>query len=268
MERIKKALELARRQRGQNGTEGAASISNTPLPARINGATAPTRIASLAPEHLERHRVLHSGSHAAVRRAYKMLRTQLLQRMRDNALQTIGVLSPATGDGKSLTAANLAISVAQDPNHTALLVDLDLRRPTLHQLFGVTVEQGVDDYLRGRCAVAQALSRFTQYERLALLPARAAVEDSSELLASARARELIAELKGRYPDRIVIIDLPPVLACDDALTLTPSVDCVLVVTAEGFTRREELVRALRVLDKARIVATVLNRCSEPATGLY
>src|SRR5262249_55407353 len=159
-------------------------------------------------------------------------------------------------DGKSVTAANLAISIAQDPNHTALLVDLDLRRPTLHSLFGISVDRGIDDYLREECALAEVLCRPQEIERLVLLPVRSPVAHSSELLASMRARDMKAEIKNRYADRIVVYDLPPVLVSDDALTVMPSIDCALVVAAEGRTRRHELVRALEVLHASTIVGTV------------
>lgn len=265
MERIKKALELARLEREQHSRPAAASVA--PLLAKPH-AVATTRTVRLSAEHLERHRVLHAGSDESVRRAYKMLRTQVLQRMRANNFQTLAVVSPGPADGKSLTAVNLAISIAQDPNHTALLVDLDLRRPSICGLFGHKAEHGVDDCLRSQEPLAQAFFRPEQYEKLVVLGARAPVEASSELLAGPETRAMIEEIRGRYADRIVLIDLPPVLVSDDALALTPAVDCVLLVAAEGHTRRDELVRSLEILRSTKVIGTVLNRSDEPAASVY
>src|SRR5882672_6939090 len=266
MERIKKALELAKLQQPHPTPVVAPMLQPRVSYAASTSSASSTqqqaRPIQLSDEHLEKHRLLHEGSAPDTRRAYKMLRTQVLQRMRGHGFQSLAIVSPAAADGKSLTAANLAISIAQDPNHTALLVDLDLRRPTLHKLFGMSVERGVDDYLRGDCALADVLYRPQQFERLVLLPVRAPVEHSSELLASVRARELKAEIRGRYADRIVLYDLPPVLISDDALTVMPSVDCALLVATEGHTRRDELMRTLEVLHSSTIVGTVLNRSTE------
>src|SRR5262245_4374674 len=265
MERITKALELARLERERHPHQGGPMVAS--IPPRAAPAQQ-SRAVQVSSTHLEQKRLLHEGSSPETRNAYKMLRTQVLQRMGAHAFQALAAVSPGTAEGKSVTAANLALSIAQEPNHTAMLVDLDLRRPALHHLFGITVERGVDDYLAGECALSEVLYRPQQFERLVLLPVRAPVEHSSELLASTRARELKAEVRGRYPDRIVVYDLPPVLVSDDALTVMPSVDCALVVAAEGRTRRDELVRTLEVLNGTTIVGTVLNRSAEPASGSY
>lgn len=269
MERIKRALELARRERDIGvGIAPTGLGSVAPMPGRRASPNPQTRSVELSAALLERQRVLHAGSDAAVRQAYKMLRTQVLQRMREHSLQTIAVVSPTPGDGKSVTATNLAISIAQEPNHTALLVDADFRQPALKTLFGIDVEIGVEDCLKGEATLSQAMVKPDMFERLVLLPARAQVQDSSELLASKDARALVAELKSRYADRIVIFDLPPVLLSDDALALMPCVDAALVVASEGQTRREDLARTVELLRATRIVGTVLNRSSQAEAAAY
>jgi Mrp family chromosome partitioning ATPase len=268
MERISQALELARRDR-ERSREALATVVPPlqPPPARPATVTRSPRV-HLSPEVLERHRILSGDSDEQTRQAYKMLRTQVMQRMNEHGMQTLAIVSPTRGEGKSLTACNLAISIADGTDRTALLVDFDLHRPAVQQMFGLALEHGFDDYLRGVCSLQQAICRPDEYERLALLPVRAPITGSSELLSGTRVRDLVRELKGRYPDRIVLFDLPPVLATDDALAFSPCVDAALIVACEGRTKRDDLVRTLELLHSTRIVGTVLNRSSEPGAGVY
>ena len=101
---------------------------------------------------------------------------------------------------------------------------------------------------------------------LVVLPARSGLANSSEILAGPRSRELVTELRSRYPERIIIYDLPPVLTADDALAFAPLVECGLVVAAEGRTRRQDLVRAIELLSKTPLVGTVLNRATDAPSG--
>jgi capsular exopolysaccharide synthesis family protein len=273
-------MELARRDR----EIGASTVTApAPAPARLavagpaarvgghsaqaNGGAVPSAVRVDAAT-LEANRILGATSPESMRQAYKMLRTQVLQRMREHGCQTLALISGASGEGKSLTAANLAISIALDADRAAVLVDLDLRHPSVHTLFGLTPAHGLDDYLAGRCSLKEVCCRPDMFERLALLPVRAPVANSSDLLSGSRARELIAEIKSTFPDSIVLIDLPPVLMSDDALAFSPSVDAGLVVACEGKTKREDLVRTLELLRATKIVGTVLNRSSEPGSGVY
>jgi Mrp family chromosome partitioning ATPase len=195
-----------------------------------------------------------------------MLRTQVLQRMDANGWRTLAIFSPGESDGKSTTAINLAINLANDHHHTALLVDFDFRRPTLAAKLGLAPEFGVDDVIAGRARVEDCLYHPEGFERLVVLPARGALRHSSEILAGPRARELVAELHRRYAERVVVFDLPPVLTADDALAFAPLVECGLVVAAEGRTRRADLARTIELLHKTALVGTVLNRAADAPSG--
>jgi len=210
-------------------------------------------------EHLERNRIMMSISTGAAPAAYRLLRTQVLQRMDAQTWRTLAIFSPGPNDGKTTTAINLAVSLASDRLHTALLVDFDFKHPTLAASFGLTPQFGVDDVLTGGAKLQDCLYHPEGFERLVLLPARSRLGNSSEVIAGPRGRELVAELRGRYKDRIVIFDLPPVLNADDALSLAPLVEAGLVVAAEGRTRRNDLVRTIELLSATPIVGTVLNR---------
>jgi protein-tyrosine kinase len=174
----------------------------------------------------------------------------------------------AADTGKTLTAINLAIAIAADPERTVMLVDLDLRRPRLHQRFGIAPAAGIDDYLRRSRPLKDALLRLGGYERLVLLPAREPCTDSSELLSTQRTAELFLEMRNRYRDRILIFDLPPVLAADDALAFAQQVQAALVVVGEGRTRRDDLVRTVELLGEVPIIGTVLNDTRERVDKYY
>jgi Mrp family chromosome partitioning ATPase len=186
--------------------------------------------------------------------------------MQANQWRSIAVLSPSSDDGKTTTAINLAISLANDQRHTVLLVEFDLKRPSVAGKLGIVPEVGSDDVLRGSAGVEESLYHPEGFDRLVVMPARASMDNSSEALAGSHCRALVEELRERYPDRILVFDLPPVLGADDALAFAPLVECALIVVAEGLTRREDLLRCMELLNKTPIVGTVLNRATDVASA--
>ena len=219
-------------------------------------------------EALRQRRVVFPDEQSLAGDAYRMLRTQLLQRVRQRGSRVIGIASPADGDGKTLTAVNLALALAAEPNQTILLVDMDLRRPSVAKLLGIPEPRGVESVLRGEIGVDEALWRPEGRDRLAVLPSAALEGSSSELLAGERTRAFLLEIRSRYADRLVILDLPPVLLTDDVLTLAPSLDGVLLVIAEQRTRREDLQRAQSLLADVPQLGTVLNRATRSERRAY
>jgi protein-tyrosine kinase len=255
MERLKKALELAKAER-----DGIVAISPSvpPVNAQDTVILRTTRQIEVDPAVLKANGVLPDHTNAPAGHAYRMLRTQVLQRMRSRGWNTLAVLSPTPDDGKTFTAINLAVAIAADTNHTTLLVDFDLRKPSVHERFGFTPDKGVEMCLREECGVADVLVNPMGYKKLLLLPASGPVANSSELLSSVVTRQFISEVKNRYPNRIVLFDLPPVLGADDALAFTPQIDAAIVVVGEEHTRREDLVRCFEILRDVPIIGTVLN----------
>ncbi|HEY0802985.1 MAG TPA: CpsD/CapB family tyrosine-protein kinase [Steroidobacteraceae bacterium] len=270
VDRIRKALDLAREERDRNfdrpvdGPRSIETISGALQPTAIEYAI--TQVFSPSAQTLESNRIINTTSPGPVSAAFRMLRTQVLQRMVENNWRSLAVFSPCRDEGKTTTAINLAVSLANDYLHTVLLVDFDLRHPTMAAKFGMNPRRGTDDLLRGEAGVQECLYHPAGFDRLVLLPARAAMENSSEALAGRRGRDLVAELRGRYPDRILLFDLPPILEADDALAFAPLVECGLVVVAEGSTRREDLLRCMELLRKTPIVGTVLNRATDVASA--
>jgi Mrp family chromosome partitioning ATPase len=288
MDRIRKALDLARQERGRPfgagvepvrpfETKPAASSlapgpmpapgpkpAPGPMPARIQYSR--TKTFSPPADLLEANRILTPSSRGPAALAFRMLRTQILQRMNEHSWRSLAVVSPGSDDGKTTTAINLAVSLANDHRHTVLLVEFDLRQPAIGDMLGIAPQTGADDVLRGQAAVEDCLYHLEGFERLVVLPARAPMDHSSETLAGPWCRELVAELLGRYPDRLLVFDLPPVLGADDALAFLPLVQCALVVVAQGSTLREDLLRCMELLRKTPVVGTVLNRATDVASA--
>ncbi|HET6553607.1 MAG TPA: CpsD/CapB family tyrosine-protein kinase [Dyella sp.] len=240
-----------------------------PFPDLASDATTTLRCQIHTPDPLvlERERVLPPLAAGANGGPYKMLRTQVLRRLEKLNANTLAIIGTAPGTGKTLTAVNLAIAMAAEAERTALLVDLDLRKPSVHARFGITPTVGVDDCLRQQVPLREAMLRVAGYERLVVLPARERCEDSSEMLAARHTHRLVSELRERYQDRIIIFDLPPVLQADDALAFARYVQAGLVVVGEGRTNRDDLRRTLELLRDLPIVGTVLN-CSRESVDTY
>jgi Mrp family chromosome partitioning ATPase len=218
-----------------------------------------TRVIDVPKQTLVAKRVSSGHGQDHVTRAYKLLRTKVLQRMATEGWQTIAVVSPSAGDGKTLTAINLAISIASTKSHTALLVDLDWLQPSVHKHFGFDPEHDVCDYLRGDQSLAGVLVN-PGLPRFCFLPCARPVPDSSEHLAELG--PFVRELKSRYRNRIVLFDVPPILATDDALSFLPLVDCVLLVVNEGKTKTTDIESSLGLLDAERVVGCVMNNSRE------
>lgn len=217
----------------------------------------PSGLATLDEKCFENNRILSHRPRSAEADTFRILRTQVLQNMNKVGFRTLAVTSPDYGDGKTTIAINLAISIAMDLKQTVLLVDLDLRKPNMHEYLGLSPRTGLSDYLINDVPLSECLIR-PPFHRLNTLPAGTRVEHSSELLGSPKMSALAQELKSRYPDRLVIYDMPPVLRQDDVIAFAPNIDGILLVTNNGFTNKDSLRRSLDVLGDSVIVGTVLN----------
>jgi protein-tyrosine kinase len=270
MERIRQAVEQARRERQAIG--GIARPRKVPSqvaaePASLELEYSETRTVNVSDEVRNTNRLVAGIENHPLRDTYKMLRTRVLQEMKANNWNTLVVTSPATGAGKTHTAINLSIAIASDLSHTALLVDGDLRRPTAHQYFGFEPEYGLNDYLFNDIPLNKVLFH-PDMARLTVLPGRQAINEAAEILASPKIISMLSEMRSRYSNRIIVLDVAPVLTVDDALSLAPNIDCILMVAEAGATSRDDLARALEMLDGIPIVGTVLNKVDKKATSRY
>lgn len=272
MEHIEKALARAREMRSANASAGQASA------AQVGGARASAAAREAAPSvngvtpdytvtaivqgdgrRTHRHRLVADDFKHPIADVYRLLRAQVLQRMKKLNMTTLAVTSARVGDGASTTAANLAISIALDVNQTVLLVDLNLREPAIHQKFGITPSKGIEDYLRSECELKDCLIN-PGLKRLVVLPARVSKGDAAEILSSPRMAALVKELRTRYADRVIIFDTPPILESGETLGFLPNTDGVLFVARSGHTTKTEVDRAADLLRNYQIVGTLLNAC--------
>lgn len=222
------------------------------------------RSLALDPQTLEHGRIISHLNDEGARRAYKILRTRVLRRLQTNQWNAFAVTGVSPGEGKTLTAINLALALAQDINTWVFLIDLDLERPRIAEYLGIggAGAKGLSDYLDGRADLEDIAYSPGIVERLAVIPNFEHMPQSSELLTSPRMLELMQALEAETPRRIVIADMPPILAADHVLAFAPQVDGVLLVVGEGTTERDALRSAKEVLAEMNLVGVVLNRASE------
>jgi Mrp family chromosome partitioning ATPase len=270
MDRIQRALDLAKPQRMHVPLVEDPKAEREVLNREFRTGTVEfiARLPLDWPMLRERRVISSVDAEEPAGHAYRMLRTQVLQRARAHGLNTIGIASAVNGEGKTLTAVNLALSLAAEPNQTVMLVDLDLRRPAVARTLGLAAERGLETWFGGDEPIKNICYGIEGVERLFVLPTLAPVPESSETLANIATRRLIGSLKDRDPGRLLIVDLPPVLLSDDALTVAPLLDAVVLVVNERRTRREDVVRVIELLGNTRIVGTVLNRSSESELRAY
>ena len=198
--------------------------------------------------------------------AYRTLRTNLSFYSLDKPLRTLVVTSPAAGEGKSTTIANLAVTMAQSGRRT-ILVDTDLRRPTLHELFDLQMAPGLTNLVMEE--VGDLPLQQTPVENLWLLSSGTKPPNPADLLGAARMDQIITQLLEKAD--MVLFDAPPVMAAADAAILGARVDGVLLIIQAGKTRRDHSERARELLEKAkvRIVGAALtNAPKDSSMGEY
>ena len=170
---------------------------------------------------------------------------------------TLMITSTLGSEGKSLTSLNLAITLAQEYDHSVLLVDADLRNPFLHRYLNINPEIGLTDCLINGHDIEKALIK-TGIGKLTFLPAGRSVADPAEILSSGKMKELISEMKHRYSDRYIIIDTPPILPFAETRSIGASVDSILFVVKEGSVPLNDIKDALNILKDSNILGIVYN----------
>lgn len=221
-----------------------------------------TKTIPVSYDTLTRNRLLGGELDPVVVQGYKLLRTNVLQKTMPHNHNVLMVTSPLPNEGKTLTAINLAISIAQELTQTVLLVDLDLRFPCIPSYFGFQSKQGLTDYLHGQATIPELLVHPEGIDGLVILPAGQPTDKAAELLRSPRMHDLVVELKHFYQDRYIIFDLPPMLSYADALTFAPQVDGIIVVSAARQTSKENLRRCQEMLKNYPILGYVFNKADE------
>ena len=189
---------------------------------------------------------------------YKVLRTRIMRHIREHGGKSLMITSALPGEGKTLTATNLALTFAREYEQTVLLVDGDLRMQQVHKLLGYESDKGLLDYLLADCPVSDMFV-WPGIEKLTVISGGRSIHESSEILTSPRMKELVDDMKSRYPERYVFFDVAPVLAGADAMAFAPLVDWIIVVVQAGKTSLKDVNRALELLPPEKVLGLVLNR---------
>ena len=261
MSRIEEALKKAARQRTDAQVESSArqvlpEAAATPVTSVKQKVSALLDVVPLKIDHLML--ATARDEKTAVVEEYNKLRSTLIALTSgDTFLNTIMVTSTVSEEGKTMTALNLAISLAKEHDHTVLLVDADLRRPSIHRYLDITPEFGLVHCLRDNLPIEKALIK-TGIGKLVILPAGEAINDPVDLLASNRMKAIVKELKERYSERYVIFDTPPALPFADAGVLAGIVDTTLFVVREGKAKLEDIVETLEELKRHHLLGVIYN----------
>lgn len=231
-----------------------------PEPLRIEYSR--TQVMTDALVRLQRTHGVVRMDRSSLAESFKMLRNQVLQRMRADGHTLLAVTSPRRIEGKSLTAVNLALAMAADYDSAVLLVDADLTGQGLQSMFGLEGARGLSDHLMHGAPIAELLVN-PGVARFVLLPAgQQAVLNSAELLATKAAQQSVLEMKQRYQDRYIIVDLPPLLDTADALAFLPQVETTLVVVEEHTTSIQDMESMAELLAPFNLLGTVMSKARE------
>jgi protein-tyrosine kinase len=260
------------RRRGES--DAAHAALDSPLfisdPARIS-RTVELDMARLQTEGY----LVPSQPRNALADQFRVIKRPLLKNARKEGVSgvrrgnLIQITSAQPGEGKSFVAINLAMSIASEVDHSVLLVDADVLRPSILDRLGIRSEVGLLDLLRSpETKLSDALLR-TNIPKLTLLPAGKASANSTELLASAAIESLMDDLASRFDDRIIIFDSPPLLSTPESRVLTTRVGQIVMVVESLRSKRKDVLEAFATVSGCPVVLSVLNRCPDKgAVGAY
>ncbi|TWG96736.1 Mrp family chromosome partitioning ATPase [Mesorhizobium sp. J18] len=259
MEHIRTALQKAREQQGRPWVEEvlppplhAHQIEGDALWSRLPGRRADPVLAG-------RKRVVTVGRSDPSHTAFDILRTKVLQALRQNKWTSIAITSPTPGCGKTIVGLNLAFSLEHQKDCRTVLVDLDLRRPQVAKTLNMSGPRPLESFLRGEKRIERAFERYG--DNLAIAANDRPVRFAAELLQSPETVGILKDMARRLRPDVVIFDLPPMLANDDVMAFVPNVDCaILVVAAEATTMNEADLCERELSQKTNVLGIVLNKC--------
>jgi protein-tyrosine kinase len=266
MSRIQNILEKAeregsiRRMRGADPMPADAGALPPEAPREAigaeNPASPPLRIVTGA--RLDRRLLAVLATDSTVAEQYRALRTRILHADTGAAVRVVLITSPGRGEGRTLTASNLGLTMAQEYQRRICVVDADLRHPQLHRLFGLTDRPGLSDVLAGQASLEEALVTLEDHQ-ITILPAGRPPLRPAELLGTAAMRRTLDTLRSQF-DRVVV-DAPAATPLADVGILTPLVDSVLLVVRSGATSKPAIRDAVAAIDASKLLGVVLNEAA-------
>jgi protein-tyrosine kinase len=262
VESIRQAIELAR---GQPSPSVVADAVQPPPNLQI------PKIPQIAldPKHLESKRIVAHRTTDPHGRYFDMLRTQVLQAMDKSGWQFLAVTSPTASCGKSVTACNLALSIARLSERSVLLVDLDLQKPRVADYLGIERKEGLFSVLEGRAGPADRMVQASiDRTQLLVLPGDVGKAGLAEWMASRNMTTVLQSIRRDFKSHVVIFDMPPMLLGDDVISILPQMDAVLLVAGVGNTTVADINECQKHLKSTPVVRIVVNKVTEINEGYY
>jgi protein-tyrosine kinase len=268
-----KAMEKARSRNMTTPLDSAQRPSRAVRPTRGAERGAPPPVYGISrtcepdPAVLEENRCVCFMEDAPEIDCYKMLRAQIMQHTKIRGWNTVMITSAVPGEGKTVTAINLAMTFAKAYDQTVLLVDCDLRQQKVYRYMGIDSNLGIVDHLvEGRPLNEMII--WPGIAKMTLISGGRTVNESAELLGSARMKAMVEEMKARYTDRYILLDAPPILSGADALTLSSLADGLFMVVEASRTPLKEIQEALDLMPKDKFLGFVLNKHSGEKNSYY
>jgi len=269
---IRQALDIAKKAAelgGDLALGGNSQAGFSILPPSGGALDAQFREVKLRGPHLEETRIVAYDPLHEHGRYYDMLRTQVLQSMDHHGWQILAVTSPTAGCGKSVTACNLAMSIARLPERSVLLVDMDLQKPKVAEYLGIDFRGGLLSVLEGRTTL---FSRIVEVSigrnRMLVLPTEVCKSGSAEWMASQTMTTLLQTIKGNFRSHTIVLDMPPILVGDDVISVLPQIESVLLVASVGATTLPDIKECNKHLKSTPVVRVVVNKVTEKAEAYY
>lgn len=281
MELIREAIKLAKaRQVAQQSPvvlSDQASAATTPAgvtqaPAsqeRVQRSSITPRLYPANLRSLEQNRVVAYQAENPLTAPFDILRTRLLQEMDKNNWRSLVITSPTSSCGKTLTAVNLALSIARLPDRNVVLLDFDLRKPAISRYLGIVPEKGISDYVAGNAALEDILFHTdVGGPRLLIAGNNSPLRNPAEAMSSAAIAEMLARLRALPGEPLIVVDTSPILVADDVLVLLPLMDCSLLTLAENATTAREIENSEELMANSNLIGCVLNKSKERNNSHY
>jgi len=258
MSRIERALEKALKMRRSETANNRTAFWPTTY-SKFDPSVFEVVDGGIDTAGVDRHIVSITDPYSSAAEEYRKLRARIFQVTEKDFLNTLMVTSSQAGEGKTITEINLAVAIAHELDHTVLLIDADLRKPSVHRYLGLNPKYGLGDYLENRRDLSLSdIMIKTGIGKLVILPAGNPPEKPAELISSDRMRLLIREIKHRYRDRYIIFDSSPLLMTADSLSLCDYMDGIIFVVQAASTPKKAVTQALSSIKGHNIIGIVFN----------
>ena len=268
MEQIKLAIEKTKSgSQGKSGRKIHKHITPAAAARRVVMEQNNIPVYEPNPAILEANRLVSFLDDEKGFAGFDMLRTRILQIMKTQNWQSIAITSPGAGAGKTFVSLNLSGCISRLEAETPLLVDFDLRKPSVARYLGMQLKYSLIDHLTGDTSLYKTIVKLRSPE-LEILPNLKPVLNPGEVIASSKVQDLVTELHNSKRWSTLVFDLPPVLSTDDVIAFLPNVDCVLVVVTAGKTTSDEVEECLHLLDTFNIIGVILNKSEGEGREYY